>query len=191
MLADAEPPWLPWDVATKICDIDPGPDMPKIVRMIVEIPKNSRNKYEYDQQLEIFRLDRFLYSPMHYPGDYGFIPGTLGEDGDPLDVLTVTEEPSFTGCLVEVRPVGLLRMIDRSQRDQKILAVQQRNPLYDGINTARQLFPHLRREIEHFFTIYKELENKKTKILGWSGAADAHKIIMASRKRYLEGQGGN
>jgi inorganic pyrophosphatase len=188
LLADAEPPWLPWDVATKIHDIDPGPDMPKIVRMIVEIPKNSRNKYEYDEELEIFRLDRFLYSPMHYPGDYGFIPGTLGEDGDPLDVLTVTEEPSFTGCLVEVRPVGLLRMIDRSQRDQKILAVQQRNPLYDGINTARQLFPHLRREIEHFFTIYKELENKKTKILGWSGAADAHKIIMASRKRHLEGQ---
>lgn len=153
--------------------------------MIVEIPKNSRNKYEYDKELGIFRLDRFLYSPMHYPGDYGFIPGTLGEDGDPLDVLTVVEEPSFSGCMIEVRPVGLLRMIDRSQRDQKVLAVPQRNPLYDGINTAKQLFPHLRREIEHFFTIYKELEHKKTRILGWSSAAEAHKIIMASRKRYL------
>lgn len=170
---------------TRIHEIDPGPDTPKIVRMIVEIPKNSRNKYEYDKELGIFRLDRFLYSPMHYPGDYGFIPGTLGEDDDPLDVLTVVEEPSFSGCLVEVRPVGLLRMIDRSQRDQKIFAVQQNNPLYKGINTARQLFPHLRREIEHFFTIYKELEHKKTRILGWSDAAAAHKVILESRRRYL------
>lgn len=157
--------------------------------MIVEIPKNSRNKYEYDKELGIFRLDRFLYSPMHYPGDYGFIPGTLGEDDDPLDVLTIVEEPSFSGCMVEVRPVGLLRMIDRSQRDQKVLAVQQHNPRHDGINTAKQLFPHLRREIEHFFTIYKELERKKTHILGWSDAATAHKVIIASRKRFLSAGG--
>lgn len=177
--------WLGWIVTAKIHEIDPGPDTPQIVRMIVEIPKNSRNKYEYDKELGIFRLDRFLYSPMHYPGDYGFIPGTLGEDGDPLDVLTVVEEPSFSGCLVEVRPVGVLRMIDRSQRDQKILAVQQHNPRYDGIDTVKQLFPHLRREIEHFFTIYKELEKKKTKILGWSAAGEAHRIITASRRRYL------
>ncbi len=130
---------------------------------------------------EFFGLDRFLYSPMHYPGDYG----TLGEDGDPLDVLTVVEEPSFSGCLVEVRPVGVLRMTDRSQPDQKILAVEQHNPRYDGIYTVKQLFPHLRREIEHFFTIYKELEGKKTKILGWSAAGEAHRIITASRTRYL------
>src|SRR5215472_7561392 len=135
-------------MAAKIHEIDPGPRSPKVVRMIVEIPKNSRNKYEYDKSLGVFRLDRFLYSPMHYPGDYGFIPGTLGEDGDPLDVLTVTEEPSFPGCLVEV---------------------QEHNPLYNQIHTVTQLFPHLRREIEHFFTIYKELEHKKTRILGWSG----------------------
>jgi inorganic pyrophosphatase len=176
-------------VSAKIHDIDPGPDTPRVVRMFVEIPKNSRNKYEYDEELGIFRLDRFLYSPMHYPGDYGFIPGTVGEDGDPLDVLTVVEEPSFSGCMVEVRPVGVLRMIDRSQGDQKILAVQQNNPLYDGIHTAKQLFPHLRLEIEHFFAVYKELENKKTKILGWSGAGEAHRIIRASRKRYLGKQG--
>lgn len=168
-----------------LCDIDPGPDCPKIVRMIVEIPKNSRNKYEYDKEMGLFRLDRFLYSPMHYPGDYGFIPGTLGEDGDPLDVLVIADEPSFPGCLVEVRPVGVLRMIDRSQPDQKILAVQQHNPRYLGINDATQLFRHLRREIEHFFTIYKELENKKTRIRGWQGAAAAHRTITASRKRFL------
>lgn len=140
-LALALESWLGWIVSAKIHNIDPGPGTPKIVRMIVEIPKNSRNKYEYDEELGIFRLDRFLYSPMHYPGDYGFIPGTLGEDGDPLDVLTVAEEPSFSGCLVDVRPVGVLRMIDRAQRDQKILAVQQHNPRYDGIRTVNQLFP--------------------------------------------------
>ncbi|HLW82052.1 MAG TPA: inorganic diphosphatase [Candidatus Acidoferrales bacterium] len=173
-------------MAAKIHEIDPGPHSPKVVRMIVEIPKNSRNKYEYDKEFGIFRLDRFLYSPMHYPGDYGFIPGTLGEDGDPLDVLTVTEEPSFTGCMVEVRPVGVLRMIDRSEPDQKILAVQQNNPLYNEVDSVKQLFAHLRREIEHFFTIYKELEHKKTRILGWSGPAAAHKIIAASRRRYLQ-----
>lgn len=170
----------------KIHEIDPGPGAPKVVRMFVGIPKNSRNKYEYDIKLGVFRLDRFLYSPMHYPGDYGFIPGTVGGDGDPLDVLTITEEPSFSGCLVEVRPVGLLRMIDRSEPDQKILAVQEHNPLYNQISTVQQLFLHLRREIEHFFTIYKELEHKKARILGWSGPAAAHKIINASRKRYLQ-----
>lgn len=122
---------------------------------------------------------------MHYPGDYGFIPGTLAEDLDPLDVLTVVEEPSFSGCMVEVRPIGVSRMIDKSQRDQKILAVQQHHPRYDGMNTAKQLFPHLRREIEHFFTIYKELEHKKTRILGWSSAQAARAVIAEGGKRYL------
>ena len=89
----------------KLYDLDPGPDSPEIVRMIVEIPKGSTNKYEYDGELEMFRLDRALYSPMHYPGDYGFIPGTLAEDNDPLDVLVLVNDPSFTGCLIEVRPV--------------------------------------------------------------------------------------
>src|ERR1700757_2688476 len=109
-------------------DIDPGPDCPEIVRMIVEIPKNSSNKYEYDRELGVFRLDRALYSPMHYPADYGFIPGTLADDRDPLDVLALVEEPSFPGCLIEVRPVGILNMFDNSAADQKILAVPNRNP---------------------------------------------------------------
>jgi inorganic pyrophosphatase len=84
-------------------DIEPGPDSPEIVRMIVEIPKNSSNKYEYDGKLGIFRLDRALYSPLHYPGDYGFVPGTLAEDGYPLDVLVLVHEPSVTGCMIYVR----------------------------------------------------------------------------------------
>ena len=100
-------------------DLDPGSDCPRLVRMIVEIPKNSTNKYEYDAELGLFRLDRTLYSPVHYPGDYGFIPGTLADDGDPVDVLALVEEPSFSGCLIEVRPIGMLNMIDRRNTIRK------------------------------------------------------------------------
>lgn len=166
-------------------DMDPGPESPELVRMIVEIPKNSANKYEYDGKLRIFRLDRALYSPMHYPGDYGFIPGTLAEDNDPMDVLTLVQEPSFTGCLIEVRPVGILNMVDAEEGDQKILAVPARNPRYDQIHTMDQIFSHVRREIEHFFTIYKELEGRSTRMEGWGGPREARKAIMDSRERYL------
>ena len=169
-------------------DMDPGPEIPELVRMIVEIPKNSSNKYEYDGKLGVFRLDRALYSPMHYPGDYGFIPGTLADDGDPLDVLVLVQEPSFTGCMIEVRPVGILNMVDNRESDQKILAVPNRNPRYDQIHTMDQIFPHVRREIEHFFTIYKELENRKTEMQGWGQPKDAREAILESRRRFLEKQ---
>jgi inorganic pyrophosphatase len=167
-------------------DMDPGPDCPELVRMIVEIPKNSTNKYEYDGKLGVFRLDRSLYSPMHYPGDYGFIPGTLAEDNDPMDVLVLVQEPSFTGCLIEVRPVGILNMVDSEEGDQKVLAVPTRNPRYDQIHTMDQIFPHVRREIEHFFTIYKELEGRLTRMEGWGGPREARREIVSSRQRYLE-----
>lgn len=167
-------------------DLDPGPECPEIVRTIIEIPKNSANKFEYDGKLGVFRLDRALYSPMHYPGDYGFIPGTLAEDGDPMDVLTLVDEPSFSGCLIEVRPVGLLNMIDSQEHDQKIMAVPRRNPRFDQIHTVDQIYPHVRREIEHFFTIYKELEGKKTRMEGWGGPMEARKAIVDSRQKYLE-----
>src|SRR5579859_4867274 len=106
-----------------IHNLDPGPHSPEIVRMIVEIPKNSSNKYEYDKTLGVFRLDRTLYSPLHYPGDYGFIPGTLAEDGDPLDVLVLVDEASHPGVLIMVRPLGMLEMVDQDEPDQKVLAV--------------------------------------------------------------------
>ena len=156
--------------------------------MIVEIPKNSGNKYEYDGKLGVFRLDRALYSPMHYPGDYGFIPGTRADDGDPLDVLALVEEPSFPGCLIEVRPVGILNMVDNDLADQKIVAVPNRNPRYDEVHTMDQIFPHVRREIEHFFAIYKELEGKKTKMLGWGRPMESREVIVRSRKSYLDGK---
>jgi inorganic pyrophosphatase len=153
--------------------------------MIVEIPRNSSNKYEYDAALGLFRMDRTLYSPMHYPGDYGFIPGTLAEDGDPMDVLTMVATPTFTGCLILVRPVGMLDMVDQNEPDKKVLAVPLRDPRYDQIHTIDQVFPHVLREIEHFFTIYKELEGKKTEMRGWRGPREAREAIRASRERYM------
>ena len=170
----------------KLYDIDPGPESPEIVRMIVEIPKNSGNKYEYDGELDLFRLDRVLYSPMHYPGDYGFIPGTLAGDGDPLDVLCLVQDPSFTGCLIEVRPVGILNMRDKQESDEKVLAVPTKDPRYEEIHTIDQVFHHVRREIEHFFTIYKELQGTKAVMNGWGGPKDARRAIVDSRTAYLE-----
>ena len=170
----------------RLYDIDPGPDAPEIVRMIVEIPQHSANKYEYDGNLGVFRLDRALYSPLHYPGDYGFIPGTLADDNDPLDVMVLVQQPSYPGVLIEVRPVGVLNMIDGSEKDQKILAVPNRNPRYDQIHTMDQIFPHVRREVEHFFSIYKELEGKVTIMEGWGGPREARKAIQDCRQRYLD-----
>jgi inorganic pyrophosphatase len=170
----------------KLYDIDPGNDSPEVVRVIIEIPKNSVNKYEYDGELGIFRLDRALYSPMHYPGDYGFIPGTLAEDGDPLDIMVLVDEASFTGCLMEARPVGVLHMVDGVENDQKILAVPTRNPRFDSIHTIDQVYPHIRREIEYFFSIYKELQGAQTKMEGWGGPREARRVINDTRQTYLD-----
>ena len=154
--------------------------------MIVEIPLGSSNKYEYDGKLGVFRLDRALYSAVHYPGDYGFIPGTLAQDSDPLDVLTLVDEASYPGVLLAVRPVGVLQMVDQDEEDEKILAVPNRNPRFDQIHTIDQVFPHNLREIEHFFTIYKELEGKRTEMKGWRGPREAREVIRKARERYLE-----
>src|SRR5437588_1620688 len=132
-------------------DLDPGADCPNLVRLIVEIPKNSTNKYEYDAELGVFKLDRTLFSPVHYPGDYGFIPCMLGQDGDPLDILVLVEAPSFPGCLMEVRPIGVLQMVDQGKRDEKILAVAESDTLYRNIHEAAQVLSHQLRGIEHFF----------------------------------------
>src|SRR5947207_8658727 len=143
-----------------------GDGAPKRVNAVIEIPKESVNKYEYDKQLHVFRLDRTLHSPVHYPGDYGFIPSTLGHDGDPLDVVVLVDAPSFPGCLIEVRPIGVLRMVDQGKGDEKILSVAESDPVYREIHDASQVFQHLLREIEHFFSVYKSLEGKTTEIAG-------------------------
>lgn len=155
-----------------------------IVDALVEIPKGSRNKFEYDEQSGRLRLDRVLYSPLHYPADYGFIPGTLAEDGDHLDVLIITYEATFPGCLVPVRPVGILDMRDEQGRDQKILAVPDGDPRFREITDLEHLASHFLAEIRHFFEVYKTLEEKATEIVGWSDAAAAERTLREAQIRF-------
>ena len=161
-----------------------GAHAPALVNAVIEIPLGSVNKYEYDKQLKVFRLDRTLYSPVHYPGDYGFIPSTEASDGDPLDLLVLVDAPSFPGCVMEVRPIGLLRMVDQGQRDSKVLAVTSSDPKYQEVKDYSGVYPHILREIEHFFAIYKKLEGKSTETIGWEDVASARQVIENCRARY-------
>ena len=150
------------------------------IEVTVEIPSGSRNKYEYDHARHRFVLDRTLYSSVHYPCDYGFIEGTLAEDGDPLDVLVVIAEPTFPGCVVRARPVGVLDMLDEKGHDYKILAVAHDDPRGEATYALEDLSPHLLREIENFFETYKTLEKRPTEVNGWLGVDDAWRIIDAA-----------
>jgi inorganic pyrophosphatase len=164
---------------------NPGDASPNIVRMLVEIPQGSSNKYVYNEELGLFELSRALYSPLHYPGDYGFIPGTIGADSAPLDVLCLVMRPSFSGCLSYVRPVAVLDALDGDTHDHKILAVPYRDPRYEQILSLDHLAGQILREIEHFFGMYKELEGRNMQIRGWLGREDAYQLITESRERYL------
>lgn len=152
------------------------PDHP-LIEVTVEIPQGSRNKYEYDHVRHRFVLDRVLYSSVHYPCDYGFLEGTMAEDGDPLDVLVVISEPTFSGCVVRARPVGALDMADEKGHDYKILAVAHDDPRWDETHALEDLSPHRLREIENFFDTYKALEGRETQINGWVGRDEAWQII--------------
>ena len=163
-----------------------GDNQPEEINVIVEIPEKSRNKYEYDKALDIFRLDRALHSAIHYPGDYGFAPQTLALDGDPLDVLVLVIEPTFPGCLVSARPIGLLEMTDGDKEDDKILAVPVGEPAFEEIHTYTQIFPHLLRKVSHFFETYKQLEGKHTKVGEWRDAAYARRVVSESYNRFLD-----
>ena len=162
------------------------------IEVVVEIPSGSRNKYEYDHDQHRFVLDRILYSSVHYPCDYGFIEGSLADDGDPLDVLVVISEPTFPGCVVRARPVGVLDMSDDKGHDYKVLAVAHDDPRWDETGTLDDLSPHRLREIENFFDTYKALEGRMTDVTGWLGADDAWRIIdaaMAAGQRGIDSQG--
>ena len=154
------------------------------VEVQVEIPKGSRNKYEFDKQRGVIRFDRMLFSAMHYPSDYGFIPQTLAQDGDPLDALVLVWEPTFPGCLIDARPVGVFHMTDEKGPDEKILCVPLYDPLWNHIEQLDGVPPHLLKEIEHFFAVYKDLESKKTAVRGWANRAEAERIIAESRRRF-------
>src|SRR5690606_34776566 len=145
--------------------------------VIVEIPKGSRNKYEMDKKTGRIRLDRTIFSSMHYPADYGFIPDTLALDGDPLDVLVLVTEPTFPGCIIEVKPIGVFHMADEKGPDEKIICVPLSDPNGDKINDISDINPHLIKEIEHFFQVYKDLENKKVDVEGWGNVDEALDII--------------
>ena len=147
------------------------------IEVIVEIPSGSRNKYEYDHRRHRFVLDRILYSSVHYPADYGFLEGTMAEDGDPLDALVLISEPTFPGCVVRARPLGALDMTDDKGHDYKILAVANDDPRWERVDTMADLAPHRLREIENFFETYKTLEKRESRVEGWLEIDDAWRII--------------
>lgn len=160
-------------------DLSIGDDAPETVLAVIEIPAGSHNKYEYDHELGAMKLDRVLHSPFFYPVDYGFLPRTLAEDGDPLDVIVVTDAPVFPGCLAEIRPIGMMAMLDGGERDNKILCVQASNPHYGHVRELEDIEPHILEEIAHFFSQYKFLEKKETVIEGWSDRQSAYAAIRA------------
>ncbi len=163
-----------------------GDKFPEIVTAVVEIPLDGVNKYEYDKELHVFRLDRNLHSPVHYPGDYGFIPQTLAIDGDPLDILILGDSPTFPGCVYTVHPIGLFEMVDQGTPDEKILAYATGNPRFKGIESYTEVPPHVLLEVAHFFSIYKDMEGKRTKVTGWKDCDEAYERIRASHRRYVE-----
>ena len=171
---------------TNYMELPPGPELPTVINAVIEIPKGSSNKYEYDKELNVFRLDRTLYSPVHYPGAYGFIPQTHSEDGDPLDVVVIVEHDTFPGCLIEVRPLGVLVMRDDMGLDHKILAVPVKDPRMRDVHGLQHLASHYLAEVDYFFNIYKDLEGKKSDTYGWEDRLMAHKVIMECVQRYKD-----
>ncbi len=171
-------------------DLDPGPNPPDEMTVIVEIPRGSRNKYELDKHSGIFRLDRVLYSAVHYPGDYGFFPRSYALDKDPLDALVMVTDPTFPGCAITIRPIGLFRMKDREEMDDKILCVPVNDPLYDGYESISDVPGHFLREVEHFFLVYKDLEGVRVKSLGWDDHNAARSVITDALARYTLKQRG-
>ncbi|HKG94771.1 MAG TPA: inorganic diphosphatase [Gemmatimonadaceae bacterium] len=167
-------------------DIPPGPHPPEEVTAVIEIPAKSRNKYELDKDTGLLKLDRVLYSAVHYPGDYGFVPRTLHEDGDPIDILVRLNESTFPGCLIQARPIGVLRMLDKGEPDDKVLAVPSHDPFWNEVFDIADISQHYLREVEHFFRIYKDLEGKRVEILGWAKSDVAMRVITESIARYEE-----
>jgi inorganic pyrophosphatase len=165
-------------------DLSPGPEPPDRVNVYIEIPRGERNKYEVDKETGVLRYDRLLHSAVHYPGDYGFVPRTLAEDGDAIDVLVLITSPTVPGCLIEVRPLGMFEMEDEKGRDVKVLAVPVADPYMQDYRSIDDVPRHTLREIEHFFAVYKELEGKKTEAEGWMGQEAAFKAIREAIAAY-------
>ena len=160
--------------------------MPEPVVVFVEVPSGSRNKYEFDDQLDAIVLDRRLFTSMAYPADYGFIEGTLGGDGDPLDALVLVGEPTFPGCRIRSRVVGVFHMADENGPDEKILCVPLKDPAWMRVSDVHDIPAELRNEIEHFFQVYKDLEEEKVETRGYGNRADAEQVVAEARARAQE-----
>ena len=155
------------------------------IEVVVEIPKGSRNKYEMDHDSGVIHLDRMLFTATQYPADYGFVPDTLAEDGDPLDAMVILEEPTFPGCHVAARPVAVFWMRDEAGPDAKLLCVVASDPRFENVTDIDHLPQHLLAEIGHFFDVYKQLEpGKGTETRGWEGRESAEWAVEDARKRY-------
>jgi inorganic pyrophosphatase len=159
------------------------------ISVYIEIPRGSRNKYEYDHHAGALKLDRFLFSSVVYPTDYGFIPETLSLDGDPLDVLVLVSEPTFPGCTIDVRPIGLFKMADDKGIDDKVLCVPISDPGWNTHQSLDDVPQQLQDEIQHFFSIYKNLEHKDVRVDGWYPRGVALEEIQASRQRFIDNGG--
>jgi len=165
----------------RLSDVGVGEGFPEIVNVIVEIPKGSSNKYEVDAESGVIRLDRVLYSPLFYPCEYGYIPGTRYTDGDPLDAMVLCSHSTFPGCVLEAKPIALLLMKDEKGRDDKVLCVAVSDPRFTDVNRLEDIGDHLQREIMHFFEVYKQLEEKSVEVLGWDGVKAAQDLIVRYR----------
>jgi inorganic pyrophosphatase len=162
----------------------PAQPKPGIINVLIEIPGGSKNKYEFDKDMNAFALDRVLFASVKYPYDYGFVPNTLADDGDPLDGMVMMDEPTFPGCVIAARPIGMLLMIDGGDRDEKILCVPAEDPRYNDVKSLKDIAPHRLEEIAEFFRTYKNLEKKVTEIQGWKDVDAVTPLVEECIKAY-------
>ena len=165
-------------------DIQLGKDIPKEINVLIEIPRGSSTKYEVDHEHGLLMLDRFVYSSVHYPGDYGFVPQTISGDGDPLDILVYSPGIVIPQTIAAFRPVGVMKMIDNGEKDDKIIGVYVKDPRTASIKDLKDIPEHTLKEYKEFFQTYKDLENKKVTVTGFMGKQTAYKLIMVSIKAY-------
>ena len=165
-------------------EVSVGKKPPEFINGIIEIPRGSRAKYEIDKESGLIKLDRVIYASMYYPLNYGFIPQTLGEDGDPLDIVVLTQVSVVPLCLIPSKVIGVMQMIDRGEADEKIIAVAEDDPSVSQIDNVQDLPDHLLSELRHFFENYKTLENKKVVINEFLPKEQAFAVITASVEHY-------
>lgn len=166
-------------------DVKLGQQFPELFPAIIEVPKGAKNKYELDKETGLIKVDRVLFSSVHYPANYGFIPRTYCEDHDPLDILVLGQEPVFPLTIMMARPIGLMKMIDEGEADDKIIAIHANDPEYSHYNSIHDLPPHRLSEVQKFFEEYKALENKKVVVEEFLDRDDALKVLEEARELYL------